>query len=65
MKKNTKKQDPFTLALTRLRSDRRSFEELERATGIPAETIRNVARRITRNPRLDTVKRLANHYGLI
>jgi DNA-binding Xre family transcriptional regulator len=54
--------DPYELALKRLRSDRRSLNELEREIGIPAETLRDIKRRIVKFPRFDTLKRLVAYY---
>lgn len=54
--------DSYDDALKKLRTDRRSLNELEEATGIPAETLRDIKNRICKNPRFDTVKKLAKFY---
>lgn len=54
--------DLYEDALKKLRADKRSLNELERAIGLPAETIRDIKRRIVRWPRYDTLKKIAEHY---
>lgn len=54
--------DVYEEALKKLRADRRSFNELEEITGIPAETIRDIKRRIVKNPRLDTLRKIVAVY---
>jgi DNA-binding Xre family transcriptional regulator len=54
--------DAYDEALKRLRTDRRSCNELERVIGLPAETIRDIKQRIVKNPRLDTLKKIKAHY---
>lgn len=54
--------DSYDDALRKLRADRRSLNELEEVTGIPAETLRDIKNRICKNPRFDTVKKLAKFY---
>jgi hypothetical protein len=54
--------DIYEEALKKLRADKRTLNELERAIGLPAETIRDIKERITRSPRLDTVKKIVRHY---
>lgn len=55
--------DSYEAALKKLRADQRSLNELEIAIGIPAETLRDIKNRICKNPRFDTLKKLARHYG--
>jgi DNA-binding Xre family transcriptional regulator len=54
--------DVYEEALKKLRADRRSFNELEEVIGIPAETIRDIKRRIVKNPRLDTLRKIVAVY---
>jgi DNA-binding Xre family transcriptional regulator len=54
--------DVYEEALKKLRTDRRSLNELERAIGLPAETLRDIKHRIVKNPRLDTLKKIRAHY---
>lgn len=54
--------DIYEQALKKLRADRRSLNELEAETGIPAETLRDIKAKITKSPRLDTLRKLAKHY---
>jgi transcriptional regulator with XRE-family HTH domain len=54
--------DSYETALRKLRADRRTLAELEAATGIPAETLRDIRKRICKNPRYETVKKLAKYY---
>lgn len=54
--------DPYEHGLKKLRADPRSINELERVIGIPAETIRDLKRRICKNPRYTTLKKIARHY---
>jgi transcriptional regulator with XRE-family HTH domain len=51
--------DIYEAALKRLRTDKRTHNELERVVGLPAETIRDIRNGITTNPRFDTMRRLA------
>lgn len=55
--------DIYEDGLKKLRSDKRSCNELERLIGLPAETIRDIKRRIVRFPRLDTLKAIAKFYA--
>jgi DNA-binding Lrp family transcriptional regulator len=54
--------DIYEEALKKLRADKRTLNELERAIGLPAETIRDIRERITKSPRLDTMKKIVKHY---
>lgn len=54
--------DSYDIALKKLRADQRSLNELEEETGIPAETLRDIKNRICKNPRYDTLKKLARYY---
>ena len=54
--------DMYGIALKKLRADRRSINEMERAIGIPAETLRDIKRGIVRHPRYDTLQKIARHY---
>lgn len=54
--------DIYDAALKKLRSDPRSPGELEEATGVKATTIRDIKKRICKNPRVDTVKKIVAHY---
>jgi hypothetical protein len=54
--------DSYEEAIKKLRSDTRTLNELEQATGIPAETLRDIKNRICKNPRYETVKKLAKFY---
>lgn len=54
--------DSYEAALKKLRADQRTLNELEEATGIPAETLRDLKNRISKNPRYNTLKKLARHY---
>lgn len=54
--------DVYEDALRKLRADRRSLNKLEEVSGIPAETIRDIKRRIVKFPRLDTLQKLRRLY---
>ena len=55
--------DIYDLAIKKLGADRRPFNQLERDSGIPAETLRDIKRRIVKSPRFHTLKKLAKFYG--
>lgn len=55
--------DIYENALRKLRADKRSLNRLEEEIGIPAETLRDIKRRIVKNPRLNTLRALAKHYA--
>ena len=55
--------DIYEQALKKLKAEKRGFNELERETGIPAETLRDLKNGISRFPRFDTVRALAKFYG--
>lgn len=54
--------DVYEEALKKLRADERSCNALERKIGVPAETLRDIKQRIVKNPRYDTLKRIAAFY---
>ena len=54
--------DQFDIALKKLKRDRRSFNELERVTGIPAETLRDINNGLVTDPRISTVRKLVRLY---
>lgn len=54
--------DIYEEALKKLRADTRTLNELEKAIGLPAETIRDIKNRIVLSPRYDTLKKIAAHY---
>lgn len=56
--------DVYEDALARLKADERSCNELERLSGIPAETLRDLKNGTTANPRLSTLRQLARLYEL-
>lgn len=51
------------MALRKLRADRRSLNELERVTGVPAETLRDIKHRIVKDPRLTTLRKIVRAYA--
>jgi hypothetical protein len=55
--------DIYEESLKKLRADSRTLGELEKAIGLPAETIRDIKNRIVKSPRFDTLKKIARHYG--
>lgn len=50
------------MALRKLKRDKRSLVEIEMATGIPAETLRDIKRGITKSPRFSTMRSLVDYY---
>lgn len=54
--------DIYDAALRRLKADPRSLLELERKTGIPYETIRDIRSGRSKSPRVGIVKKIAAHY---
>lgn len=54
--------DIYEEALKKLRADKRTPKELGRVIGLPATTIADVKRRVTKFPRIDTMKKIARHY---
>lgn len=54
--------DQYAQALKKFRSDKRSLNELEKVIGLPAETLRDIKRRISKFPRYDTIRRIARYY---
>lgn len=61
---NVSEMDIYDEPLRRLRRDKRPANEIERESGVPAETVRDLRNGITTDPRLSTVKKLASHYGI-
>ena len=55
--------DIYEKALNKLRADARPLNELERRSGIPAETLRDIKRGIVESPRYSTLKKLSRFYG--
>lgn len=55
--------DLFEFVLARLdEEEERSLQQLARDTGVPYSTLRYIRARKTKNPRFDTIKKLADHY---
>jgi hypothetical protein len=54
--------DHYDRALKRLRDDERPLNELERQSGIPAETLRDMKNNPDISPRLNTLKKLVGLY---
>lgn len=54
--------DQYDNALKKLKRDRRSYNELERVTGVPAETIRDITNGSVTDPRISTVRKLVRLY---
>jgi len=54
--------DIFESALQKLRSDKTPLNEIERSSGIAAETLRDIKRGITKSPRLSTMRSLVDYY---
>lgn len=57
--------DPYEMAIRKLRADRTPLNRLQRSTRVPYSTLRDMKRKKTRSPRLDTLKKLAAHYGTL
>ena len=57
--------NPYETAVKKLSSDKRSLNELERETGIPSETLRDIKSGHVKSPRFITVKKLAAFYAKV
>jgi hypothetical protein len=55
--------DIYEEALEKLRADERSLNVLEQVIGVPAETLRDIKRRIVTDPRMTTLRKIVAHYG--
>jgi len=56
--------DIYEAALKKLRADKRTLLELEAASGIPYETLRDIKNGTTKSPGYATLKRIAKFYAL-
>lgn len=54
--------DFYDAALRRLRADDRAPSALEKAIGVPEETLRDIKKGVCKNPRVKTVKKIVAHY---
>lgn len=58
----TSMNDPYDLVIRRLKADDRSNNELQKACGVPAETLRDIRSGHIKSPRLDTLRKIAALY---
>lgn len=56
--------DIYIKAIRKLREDKRSLLQLERESGIPYETLRDIKNGITTDPQISTLRRIAKFYEL-
>ena len=55
--------DAYEVALQRLKADQRSYLQMERDSGIPWETLRDLKLGVCKNPRLSTIRKIVAHYS--
>ena len=56
--------DIYAKAVKKLREDKRTLLQLERDSGIPYETLRDIKNGITTDPQISTLRRIAKFYEL-
>ena len=54
--------DSYEVVIGRLKADTRSLKALEKETGVPEETLRDLRSGHVKNPRINTLRKIAAHY---